>query len=289
LIVFLLGFPGFAHAAQAANVQYIHDYIYKKHGITVPIKTTTPLQIANVKYLLCAVDRGNEIMNGAATTNYCNHALATTQAVDTVAVIDAVNRLIVSSVPFFTAFSQTNSNWWDSNPLSWSGTDGTYTASASVKLSNLSSEWGTTGYGPGILFASTGVSSGQRDGWALCSGYSAWIQIKLPFPKVMKRFRLYTRANANDNTNEAPKGFSVTASDDGTTWTTIYSTTGTPPGWSSGNYQPSSWIVIGSARAYLYYRLNVKECPIAPNGCPSDRTSNISTAMVGIGRWEIEN
>jgi hypothetical protein len=102
LIVFSLIFQGFAiqpaPAAQAVNVQYIHDCIYKKHGITVPIKTTTPLQIANVKYLLCAVDRGNEILNGTAT-NYCNHALATQQVVDTVATIDAVNRLIKYCVP----------------------------------------------------------------------------------------------------------------------------------------------------------------------------------------------
>jgi hypothetical protein len=96
LIVFLLVFLGFANvapAAQAVNVQYIHDYIQQKHGITVPIKASNPLQIANVKYLLCAVDRGNEIMNGVAT-NYCNHALATQQVVDTVATIDAVNRLM---------------------------------------------------------------------------------------------------------------------------------------------------------------------------------------------------
>jgi hypothetical protein len=99
--VFSLVFQGFAiqpaPAAQAVNVQYIHDYIQQKHGVTVPIKASNPLQIANVKYLLCAVDRGNEIMNGVAT-NYCNHALATQQVVDTVATIDAVNRLMKRAV-----------------------------------------------------------------------------------------------------------------------------------------------------------------------------------------------
>jgi hypothetical protein len=98
-IVFSLIFQGFAvqpaPAAQAVNVQYIHDYIQQKHGITVPINASNPLQIANVKYLLCAVDRGNEIYTGGmATTDYCNHTLATQQVVDTVATIDAVNRLI---------------------------------------------------------------------------------------------------------------------------------------------------------------------------------------------------
>jgi hypothetical protein len=73
-------------------VQYIHDYIQQKHGITVPIKTTTPLQIANVKYLLCAVDKVNLALG--TTTNYCNHALATQQVVDTVATIDAIDRLV---------------------------------------------------------------------------------------------------------------------------------------------------------------------------------------------------
>jgi hypothetical protein len=92
-----LVFQGFAiqpaPAAQAVNVQYIHDYIQQKHGVTVPIKTTTPLQIANVKYLLCAVDKTNALCGGA-TTSYCTHALATQQVVDTVATIDAVNRLV---------------------------------------------------------------------------------------------------------------------------------------------------------------------------------------------------
>jgi hypothetical protein len=106
LIIFSLVFLGFAiqsaPAAQAVNVQYIHDYIYKVHGVTVPIKTTTPLQIANVKYLLCAVDKTNSLCGGA-TTSYCTHALATTQVVDTVATIDAVNRLVKCPISRATA------------------------------------------------------------------------------------------------------------------------------------------------------------------------------------------
>lgn len=85
-----------AFAAQVANVQYIHDYITQKHGINVPIKATNTLQIANVKYLLTAVDCSNEILNGMATS-YGTGTYATMAAVDTAAVIDAVNRLIVKT------------------------------------------------------------------------------------------------------------------------------------------------------------------------------------------------
>lgn len=279
--------PGDVRAAQVANIQYIHNYITKKHGITVPIKSSIPTQIANVKYLLCAVDAANLALNGSATTSYCTHALATQQVVDTSAVIDAVDRLVVTSTPFFTAFSQTNSNWWNTNPVSWTGTDGTYIASASAKLQDYSNIWGSTGYGPGIVFASAGHVSGIRDGWAMCCGISSWIQIQLPRQKVMKRFRLYTRANVNNKSAEAPKGFSVTASNDGSNWTTIYSTTGTPPGWPSGNLQPSSWMTVTSPGAYLYYRLNVQNCTVAATGCPAPSTS--TSTFIGIGRWEIEN
>ena len=86
---------GAAHAGQAANVDYVHKYIAQKWGITVPIKATNIYQVVNVKYVLCAIDRGNEILNGAPpATTYCNHALATNQVIDTFAVNDAVNRLI---------------------------------------------------------------------------------------------------------------------------------------------------------------------------------------------------
>jgi hypothetical protein len=101
-----LVFQGFAiqpaPAAQAVNVKYIHDYIQQKHGVTVQINASNPLQIANVKYLLCAVDKTNSLCS-TTTTNYCNHELATQQVVDTVATIDAVDRLIQCGIASATA------------------------------------------------------------------------------------------------------------------------------------------------------------------------------------------
>ncbi|MCL2331024.1 MAG: hypothetical protein FWC61_00575, partial [Proteobacteria bacterium] len=88
--------PTNAHAGPAANVDFVHRYITQKWGITVPIKTSNIYQAVNVKYTLCAVDRANEILNGApSATTYCNHQLATNQIIDTLAVIDAVDRLVV--------------------------------------------------------------------------------------------------------------------------------------------------------------------------------------------------
>ena len=83
------------HAGQIANVDFVHRYITQKWGITVPIKHGNIYQAVNVKYTLCAVDKANEILNGTPpTTTYCNHPLATLQAIDTTKVIDAVDRLI---------------------------------------------------------------------------------------------------------------------------------------------------------------------------------------------------
>jgi|GEM_PF-3346389 len=89
LMLFSVG----THAAHIANVDYIHQYIFQTHGITVPINETNVQRAANVKYLLCAVDRVNEQFNSNAP-QYCSHSLATTQAVDTIAVHDAVGRLV---------------------------------------------------------------------------------------------------------------------------------------------------------------------------------------------------
>ena len=90
-----------AHAAVApygpiANVDFVHRYITQKWGITVPINNGNIYQAVNVKYVLCAVDRANEILNGSPpTTTYCNHPLATLQVMNDASVIDAVDRLIV--------------------------------------------------------------------------------------------------------------------------------------------------------------------------------------------------
>ena len=82
-------------AGQPVNVNYVHLLIDHVHGIQVPINASNIYQAVNVKYVLCAVDKANEILNGAPpTTTYCDHPLATTQIIDDVATIDAVTRLI---------------------------------------------------------------------------------------------------------------------------------------------------------------------------------------------------
>lgn len=83
-----------AHAGQTVNVDYIHQLISQEWGIRIPIKADNPMQIANMKYLLTAVDVANEILNGKKTTDYGNGEYATGQAADTIATIQAVETLI---------------------------------------------------------------------------------------------------------------------------------------------------------------------------------------------------
>ena len=81
-------------AGTAVNVEYVHLLIDHVHGIQVPINAPDIKQAVNVKYVLCAVDRANEILNGDPTTDYCNHPLAVQQIIDEIATIDAVTRLV---------------------------------------------------------------------------------------------------------------------------------------------------------------------------------------------------
>lgn len=102
-LIFCFLFMGFtAYAGPIANVQYIHDYIQQKHNITIPINpATSGNAAANTKYMLCVVDIANrQLNNGVADVEYCNNVLATTVAIDTIAVTDAVDRLIKSMGKF---------------------------------------------------------------------------------------------------------------------------------------------------------------------------------------------
>ena len=83
-----------AHAAQIVNVDYIHKLIAQEWDISIPIKADSPMHVANMKYLLTAVDVANEILNGEKTTDYGNGEFATTQVADTVATNQAVDTLI---------------------------------------------------------------------------------------------------------------------------------------------------------------------------------------------------
>lgn len=80
---------------QIANVQFIHNYINQKHGVSVPIKESSQSGwAANMKYMLCAVDNANWRLNDRPTSNYCNSSYATTQAVNKVTTINGINGLI---------------------------------------------------------------------------------------------------------------------------------------------------------------------------------------------------
>ena len=83
-----------AHAAQIVNVDYVHKLIAQKWDISVPIKADNPMQVANMKYLLTAIDVANEILNGEPTTNYGNGEFATLQVADTTATNTAVETLV---------------------------------------------------------------------------------------------------------------------------------------------------------------------------------------------------
>ncbi len=84
-----------AGAGQIANVKYIHDYINQKHSVNINIANPLQTQAANMKYLLCMVDLVNQELNGAPpTVRYCDHALALQQAVDTTAVVGAIDSLV---------------------------------------------------------------------------------------------------------------------------------------------------------------------------------------------------
>ena len=100
-----------ANAAQVANLDYVHKLIAQKWDISVPIRADNPMQVANMKYLLTAIDVANEILNGEPTTNYGNGEFATLQAADTVATNQAVETLIKEDIEyeFFLTTTSTNS------------------------------------------------------------------------------------------------------------------------------------------------------------------------------------
>ena len=83
-----------AHSAEIVNVEYVHSLIKKVWNIDVPYYEDSLKYAANMEYLLKAVDKANEILNGTPTTDYGSSEYATLYAADTVATIDAVNRLI---------------------------------------------------------------------------------------------------------------------------------------------------------------------------------------------------
>ena len=91
-----------AQSAQVANVEYIHKLINQRWGIEVSYYPENAKLVANMEYLLMVVDRANLMLNGEATSSYASDPVyATKQAVDTIAVGDAVNRLITYKPMFY--------------------------------------------------------------------------------------------------------------------------------------------------------------------------------------------
>ncbi|MBQ7055668.1 MAG: hypothetical protein IJN91_01915 [Alphaproteobacteria bacterium] len=103
-----------ANAAQIANVEYVHKMIEHKWDISVPYNPNLSdvRKIANMKYLLTAIDVANEILNGEKTTDYGNGEFATTQIADTVATNTAVETLVkkIDKGPEFTLTTTPDTN-----------------------------------------------------------------------------------------------------------------------------------------------------------------------------------
>lgn len=91
----------YAKAAQIANVEYVHRTILHRWGVDIAYneKLNSTNQVANMKYLMTAIDIANRILNGDDTTNYADGDFATQQAIDSVAVDTAIDTLISQS-PF---------------------------------------------------------------------------------------------------------------------------------------------------------------------------------------------
>ena len=91
-----------AQSAQVANVEYIHKLVNQRWGIEVPYYPENAKLVANMEYLLTVVDRANNSLNEEPLTSYgTDPVYATKQAVDIIAVGDAVNRLITYKPMFY--------------------------------------------------------------------------------------------------------------------------------------------------------------------------------------------
>ena len=86
-----------AHAGPVANVEYIHNAIRDKWGVELTT-AANPRMVANMEYLMTAVDVVNEHLNGYKYSDYANNEIyATRQVADTVATDFAVSELIINA------------------------------------------------------------------------------------------------------------------------------------------------------------------------------------------------
>ena len=87
---------GAAHSGKVANLEYIHKAIQNEWGFMLPFNDLikNPRMVANMEYLLNAVDATNFTINSEDISNYGEHVLATKQPTDTIATDKAVVDLI---------------------------------------------------------------------------------------------------------------------------------------------------------------------------------------------------
>lgn len=96
-----------AHAGPAANVEYIHNAVREKWGVELTT-AANPRTIANMEYLLAAVDVVNEQLNGYKSSDYVNNkSYATRQVVDIDAVNTAISDLVSEEWSFLYEFEYT--------------------------------------------------------------------------------------------------------------------------------------------------------------------------------------
>lgn len=98
LCVFL-GISAAAYAGPAANIEYIHNAVREKWGVELTT-TANPRMVANMEYLLAAVDVVNEYLNGYPVHRPEWKKYATHQVADTIATDFAVSELIGLEWPF---------------------------------------------------------------------------------------------------------------------------------------------------------------------------------------------
>ena len=101
-----------AHAGQAINVEWVHDFIRQEHGLDIPYGPNlySPKQVVNMDYVLKVVDIANAMLNGDGWTNYGESEYATREVADTVAGIYCIRYLIehyhftITTTPDTTSF-----------------------------------------------------------------------------------------------------------------------------------------------------------------------------------------
>ena len=101
-----------AYAGPIANVDFVHKQIQDVWGLELPFSKslTSPLVVANMEYLLAAVDRTNFLMNGRETSLYRqDKEFATKQAIDVDVTVRAVNTLVKPEMLVFRTVPNTTS------------------------------------------------------------------------------------------------------------------------------------------------------------------------------------